>query len=38
MKVIQAIPAMPKLVMKSEINKFLEGKLNIQQITSINDE
>src|SRR5207247_11080635 len=33
MKVIQAIPSMPKPVTESEINKFLENKLNIQIAT-----
>jgi nitroimidazol reductase NimA-like FMN-containing flavoprotein (pyridoxamine 5'-phosphate oxidase superfamily) len=33
MKVIQAIPSMPNPVTESEINKFLESKLNIQIAT-----
>jgi general stress protein 26 len=37
MKVIQAIPSMPKPVTESEINKFLESKLNIQ-IATIDEE
>ena len=37
MKVIQAIPSMPKPVTESEINKFLENKLNIQ-IATIDEE
>jgi|SRR5437870_4968071 len=37
MKVIQAIPSMPNPVTESEINKFLENKLNIQ-IATIDEE
>jgi len=37
MKVIQAIPSMPKPVTESEIDKFLESKLNIQ-IATIDEE
>ncbi|HEV8405575.1 MAG TPA: pyridoxamine 5'-phosphate oxidase family protein [Nitrososphaera sp.] len=37
MKVIQAIPSMPKSVTEPEINKFLESKLNVQ-IATIDEE
>lgn len=37
MKVIQAIPSMPKPVTESEITKFLESKLNLQ-IATIDEE
>jgi general stress protein 26 len=37
LKVIQAIPGMPKPVTESEVNNFLQRKLNIQ-IASIDDE
>jgi hypothetical protein len=37
LKVIQAIPGMPKPVTESEVNNFLQRKLNIQ-IASIDEE
>lgn len=37
MKVIQAIPGMPKPVTETEVNDFLESKLNIQ-IATIDEE
>ena len=37
MKIIQAIPNMPKPVTDTEVNNFLESKLNIQ-IATIDEE